>query len=39
MKQDMVTYIDQDTPKSSLGRRRSLFPTADTVPNVSEQII
>ena len=35
MKQNMVTYIDQDTPKSGLGRRGSLLPTASTIPSVS----
>ncbi|XP_065906670.1 mitogen-activated protein kinase kinase kinase 15-like isoform X2 [Dysidea avara] len=35
MKQNMVTYIDQDTPKSGLGRRGSLLPTASTIPSLS----
>ena len=33
MKQNMVTYIGQDTPKSGLGRRENL-PTASTIPSV-----
>ena len=39
MKQNMVTYIDQDTPKSGLGRRGSMLPTAVTMPSVSERIV
>ena len=35
MKQNIVTFIDQDLPKSGLGRRGSLHPTAGTAPSVS----
>ena len=28
MKQNIVTFIDQDVPKSGIGRRGSLFPTS-----------
>ena len=35
MKQNIVTFIDQDVPKCGLGHRSSLHPTAGTAPSVS----
>ena len=39
MKQNIVTFIDQDVPKSGLGRRGSLHPTAGTAPSVSVYVL
>ena len=34
MKQNIVTFIEQDVPKSGPGRRGSLYPSAGTAPSV-----
>ena len=34
-KQNIVTFIDQDFPKSGLGHRGSVHPGVGTVPSVS----
>ena len=38
MKQNIVTFFDQDLPKSGLSRRGSLHPTAGTAPSVSVRV-